>query len=120
VFTTPAASPAAEQALQALGVEVIRVAGSAGGLDLSAVLKHIAARGITRLMVEGGAKIAAAFVGADLVDEAALFRSPNTIGSDGVDALEGLPLVTLTNSPRLAMRGGESLGPDRLELFERI
>jgi len=117
VFTAPAAPPAAEQALRTLGVEVIRVAGSGGGLDLSAVLKQIAARGITRLMVEGGAKIAAAFVGADLVDAAALFRSPNTVGSDGVDALEGLPLVPLTNSPRLPMRNGASLAPDRLELF---
>jgi len=119
VFTTSAAPPAAEQALRAHGVEVIRLAGSAGGLDLSAVLRQIAARGITRLMVEGGAKIAAAFVAADLVDEAALFRSPNAIGSDGVDALEELPLVALTNSPRLTMRCGEVLGADRLELLER-
>jgi diaminohydroxyphosphoribosylaminopyrimidine deaminase/5-amino-6-(5-phosphoribosylamino)uracil reductase len=119
VFTTPAAPPAAEHALRTLGAEVVRVAGSTGGLDLSAALKQIAARGITRLMVEGGAKIAAAFVGADLVDAAALFRSPNAVGSDGVDALEGLPLAALTDSPRLTLHGGESFGADRLELFER-
>ncbi|MGP0090520.1 MAG: bifunctional diaminohydroxyphosphoribosylaminopyrimidine deaminase/5-amino-6-(5-phosphoribosylamino)uracil reductase RibD [Xanthobacteraceae bacterium] len=119
VFTTLAAPPAAERALQAQGVEVIRVAGAAGGLDLSGVLKHLAERGITRLMVEGGAKIAAAFVAADLVDAAALFRSPNAVGSDGVDALEGLPLAALTHSQRLVMRSEESLGADRLKLFER-
>jgi diaminohydroxyphosphoribosylaminopyrimidine deaminase/5-amino-6-(5-phosphoribosylamino)uracil reductase len=118
VFTTPAAPPAAEQALRAQGVEVIRVAGAVGSLDLAGVLRGLAERGITRLMVEGGARIAAAFVAADLIDEAALFRSPNAVGSDGVDALEGLPLAALTNS-RLAMRDSESLGADRLELFER-
>jgi diaminohydroxyphosphoribosylaminopyrimidine deaminase / 5-amino-6-(5-phosphoribosylamino)uracil reductase len=119
VFTTPAAPLAAELALHAQGVEVIRVAGAAGGLDLSGVLKHLAERGITRLMVEGGARIAAAFVAADLVDAAALFWSPNALGSDGVDALAGLPIAALTNSQRLVMRGEESLGADRLELFER-
>ena len=43
--------------------------------------KALAGRGITRLMVEGGPTVAAAFVQADLVDEAALFRSPNPLGA---------------------------------------
>ena len=63
-----------------------------GRLDLAQVLKALAERGITRLMVEGGPTVAAAFVQADLVDEAALFRSPKPLGADGIDALEGLPL----------------------------
>ena len=63
------------------------------------VLKVLAERGITRLMVEGGPTVAASFVQADLVDEAALFRSPKPIGADGIDALEGLPLTALTQSP---------------------
>ena len=46
-------------------------------------------------MVEGGPTVAAAFVQADLVDEAALFRSPNPLG-EGIDALEGMPLTALT------------------------
>ena len=92
----------AEQALLAHGVEVLRVEErSAGRLDLAAVLKLIAARGITRLMVEGGPKVAASLVAADLVDEAVLFRSPKTVGAAGIDALEGLPLTALTQSPRL-------------------
>ena len=59
-------------------------------------MKLLAGRGITRLMVEGGPTVAAAFLKADLIDEAVLFRAPAEIGLDGIDALEGLPLAALT------------------------
>ena len=45
------------------------------GLDIAAVLKLIAGRGITRLMVEGGPILAAALLTADLVDEALCFSA---------------------------------------------
>ena len=70
-------------------------------------------------MVEAGPILTAAFVRADLVDEAALFRSPSTIGPDGIDALDGLPLSALTQSPRLKAVGGAEIGVDRVEMFER-
>jgi diaminohydroxyphosphoribosylaminopyrimidine deaminase / 5-amino-6-(5-phosphoribosylamino)uracil reductase len=82
-------------------------------------LKLLARRGITRLMVEGGPILAAAFLGADLVDEAALFRSPKMIGPQGIDALDGLPLSALTRSPRLKTVGSEAIGADTVETFER-
>jgi diaminohydroxyphosphoribosylaminopyrimidine deaminase/5-amino-6-(5-phosphoribosylamino)uracil reductase len=118
VFTTPSASPVAEGILKSKGVEVFRVEGKDGRLDLAAVLKDLAGRGITRLMVEGGPTVAAAFLQADLVDEAALFRSPNPLGQ-GIDALEGLPLTALTQSPKLKSIATETVGGDTLELFER-
>jgi diaminohydroxyphosphoribosylaminopyrimidine deaminase/5-amino-6-(5-phosphoribosylamino)uracil reductase len=68
-------------------------------------------------MVEGGPTLAAAFVAADLVDEAALFRSPNVIGPDGIDALEGLPLDALTG--KLASLSREPVGADSVEFFAR-
>jgi diaminohydroxyphosphoribosylaminopyrimidine deaminase/5-amino-6-(5-phosphoribosylamino)uracil reductase len=119
VFTTPNASPVAEDILKAKGVEVFRVDGKDGRLDLAAVLTALAGRGITRLMVEGGPTIAAAFIKADLVDEAALFRSPNPLGQ-GIDLLEGLPLTALTKSPKLKPVASEAVGGDTLETFERI
>jgi diaminohydroxyphosphoribosylaminopyrimidine deaminase / 5-amino-6-(5-phosphoribosylamino)uracil reductase len=119
VFTTPNASPVAEDILKAKGVEVFRVDGKNGRLDLNAVLKALAGRGITRLMVEGGPTVAAAFIKADLVDEAALFRSPNPLG-EGIDVLEGLPLTALTKSPKLKPVASETVGGDTLETFERI
>jgi diaminohydroxyphosphoribosylaminopyrimidine deaminase/5-amino-6-(5-phosphoribosylamino)uracil reductase len=119
VFAGSAASAMADEILRAKGVEVFRVKGTDGRLDLAEVLKSLAGRGITRLMVEGGPTVAAAFLQADLVDEAALFRSPKPIGGDGIDVLEGLPLTALTQSPRLKPVASEAVGGDTLELFER-
>jgi len=120
VFGAPSASAMAEQVLRAKGCEVFRVEARDGRLDLAQVLKILAERGITRLMVEGGPTVAASFLQADLVDEAALFRSPKTIGPSGIDALEGMPLGMLTGSPRLALQGMETIGADKVEFFARV
>lgn len=117
----------AEAALAAHGVEVVRIADARSSvpgkgrarLDLRAVLDLLAGRGVTRLMVEAGPIVAAAFVAADLVDEAALLRGPAALGADGIDALDGMPLTVLTASPHLRLRGVETLGADTIETFER-
>jgi diaminohydroxyphosphoribosylaminopyrimidine deaminase/5-amino-6-(5-phosphoribosylamino)uracil reductase len=119
VVSAGTASVERRQALEAKGVEILTVATTDGKLDLRATLQCLADHGITRLMVEAGPILSAAFVQADLVDEAVLFRSPNAIGTDGIDALEGLPLTALTQSPRLASIGQESIGTDSVEMFER-
>jgi diaminohydroxyphosphoribosylaminopyrimidine deaminase/5-amino-6-(5-phosphoribosylamino)uracil reductase len=95
------------------------VAGRNGKPDLAAVLRSLAERGITRLMVEAGPILAAAMLSADLVDEAALLRSRKAIGRDGIDALEGLPLAALTQSPRLQLIRTEIAGQDTIELLAR-
>jgi len=119
ILAAPGAPPARADELRARGADVLEVGGNADRRDLGFVLKLIAARGITRLMVEGGPTVAAAFHAAGLVDEAVLLRSPATIGPDGIDALEGLPLTALTQSPQLRSRGVESVGNDTVEIFER-
>ncbi|HXW24336.1 MAG TPA: bifunctional diaminohydroxyphosphoribosylaminopyrimidine deaminase/5-amino-6-(5-phosphoribosylamino)uracil reductase RibD [Xanthobacteraceae bacterium] len=119
VLAAPDAAPARADALQQRGAEVMRVDGAGGRRDLAATLKCLATRGITRLMVEGGPTVAAAFLAADLLDEAVLLRAPVTIGADGIAALEGLPLTALTQSPRLRSRGVVFAGADSIETFER-
>jgi diaminohydroxyphosphoribosylaminopyrimidine deaminase / 5-amino-6-(5-phosphoribosylamino)uracil reductase len=99
------------------GVEVFRLPAPDGRLDLAEVLALLAERGITRLMVEGGPRVAASFVSADLVDEAALFHSPKIIGPDGIEALEGLSLDALTR--RMTSLGRDAVGDDSVEFFER-
>jgi diaminohydroxyphosphoribosylaminopyrimidine deaminase / 5-amino-6-(5-phosphoribosylamino)uracil reductase len=107
------------EVLRVHGVEVLRAHENDGGLDLADVLKSLAARGITRLMVEGGPTLAAALVAADLVDAANLFHSSKHVGPGGIDALEGLPLTALMQSPRLQCVTNEPVGVDTLAIFER-
>jgi len=79
------------------------------------VLKSLAGRGVTRLMVEGGAQIAAAFLGEGLVDEFHVIRSSTEIGADGVDALAGINLNDALTA--FILKEKRMLGEDVLEIY---
>ena len=121
VMTSNLAEAPAAMKLGAAGAQVIRVATTSApqGLDLAAVLHALSEKGITRLLVEGGARVASSFVAAGLVDEVWLLRGPDAVGADGVDALEALPLSALTESPALKVRASEALQNDTLTIYER-
>jgi diaminohydroxyphosphoribosylaminopyrimidine deaminase/5-amino-6-(5-phosphoribosylamino)uracil reductase len=115
-------APAAMK-LGAAGAQVIRVPTTSApppGLDLAGVLHALAEKGITRLLVEGGARVASSFVAADLIDEAWLLRGPDAVGTDGVAALDALPLSAITGSPAFRQRASEKLQNDTLTVYERI
>jgi diaminohydroxyphosphoribosylaminopyrimidine deaminase/5-amino-6-(5-phosphoribosylamino)uracil reductase len=117
VVTGPQAPRGAEDSLRAQGVEVLRSTERGSCLDLGGVLKLIAARGMTRLMVEGGPTLASAFVTADLVDEAVLFHSPAVVGPDGIEGLEASAMKALTEG--LKAVASEPVGADRQDVYER-
>jgi len=106
----------AEEALLARGVEVQWSPAYDGRINLSAELRLLATRGITRLLVEGGPTVAAAFLAADLVDEAMLLASPKAVGADGIDAFNPSAEIALL---RLQQGEAEQIGPDRLEVYQR-
>jgi diaminohydroxyphosphoribosylaminopyrimidine deaminase / 5-amino-6-(5-phosphoribosylamino)uracil reductase len=106
----------AEERLRAQGLDVCRVEAKGARLHLEEVLKLLANRGITRLLVEGGPTVAAALLAADLVDEAMLFRSPKLVGADGIEAFDQAATAALS---RLTLTETEQIGPDRLELYLR-
>jgi diaminohydroxyphosphoribosylaminopyrimidine deaminase / 5-amino-6-(5-phosphoribosylamino)uracil reductase len=120
VVTSNLAEAPAAAMLGAAGVQVIRLGSvSQQGLDLLAVLHALAERGITRLLVEGGARVASSFVASGLIEEFWLLRGPDAIGADGVAALNALPLTAITQSPAFRVRASESLGTDNLTVYER-
>jgi diaminohydroxyphosphoribosylaminopyrimidine deaminase/5-amino-6-(5-phosphoribosylamino)uracil reductase len=121
VMTSNLAEAPAAMKLGAAGAQVIRVTATSAppGLDLQAVLHALAEKGITRLLVEGGSRVASSFVAADLVDEMWLLRGPNSIGADGVPALDALPLSAVTQSPKLRVCASEKLQHDTLTIYER-
>jgi diaminohydroxyphosphoribosylaminopyrimidine deaminase/5-amino-6-(5-phosphoribosylamino)uracil reductase len=121
VMTSDFAEAPAAMLLGAAGAHVTRVPVSTAppGLDLPAVLHSLAENGITKLLVEGGSKVAASFVAAGLVDEVWLFRGPDAIGDDGVAALHDLPLSAITASPDFVPYATETIENDDLTIYER-
>lgn len=77
------------QHLTQAGVEILEVD------DLAALLTTLAGRGISSVLVEGGATVASSFLDAGLVDRILLFEGPGEIGTDGIES----PL-TRTDIPR--------------------
>jgi diaminohydroxyphosphoribosylaminopyrimidine deaminase/5-amino-6-(5-phosphoribosylamino)uracil reductase len=122
VISSHLAEAPAAMKLGAAGAQVVRVDNattSSPGLDLLTVLQALAKKGITRLLVEGGARVASSFVAARLVDEVWLLRSPDVIGADGIAALDALPLTTITQSPAFKVRDTQMLQNDTLTVYER-
>jgi len=122
VMTSNLSEAPAAMKLGAAGAHVIRVATTTTpppGLDLAAVLHALSEKGITRLLVEGGARVASSFVAAGMVDEAWLLRGPDAVGTDGIAALDALPLTAITQSPAFKRSASETLQEDTLTIYER-
>ena len=118
------AEAAAATRLGAAGTQSIRVPpGTASGLELPAVLHALSEKGISRLMVEGGSRVASSLVAADLVDEIWLFRGAEEVGAGGVDALDALPLSKITQSQAYKVHASETFdqdtSKDTLTVYER-
>jgi diaminohydroxyphosphoribosylaminopyrimidine deaminase / 5-amino-6-(5-phosphoribosylamino)uracil reductase len=117
IIAGKSAAQDAELKLRPLGVEVLRSPDSADPIDLKDALGLLAAKGISRLMVEGGPTLAAALLKAELVDRAVLFHSDKVVGPDGIEALDAAALAMLKQ--RLNLTNAEPVGPDRQEIYER-
>src|SRR3981081_4212856 len=121
-MTSNSSDEPAAMKLGAAGAQVIRVATTSTppGLDLSAVLHALSEKGITRLLVEGGARGASSFVTLGLADEIWLLRGADPVGADGIAALDALPLTSITQSPAFRVRASETLQKDTLTIYERV
>ena len=113
----PNAPTDAREHWQATGATLIEAPEAAGHLDLTAALKTLAARGLTRILCEGGSTLAAALIRAGLVDDLAVFTGARLIGGDGLAAIESLGLTTLANAPSPRLREVQTLGGDHYALW---
>jgi diaminohydroxyphosphoribosylaminopyrimidine deaminase/5-amino-6-(5-phosphoribosylamino)uracil reductase len=118
VWILTAPNTKAPGTLGAKAVEVLSVPAAENGIDLSAALKTLAQRGLTRIFVEGGATLAASLVKADLVDNLLWYRAPAIMG-EGISALGSLSLGELASLPRFRREETIRLGEDVLETYAR-
>jgi len=101
--------PAKVAALQAAGVEIM------DATELDVLLAVLAVRGMSSLLVEGGATVAKAFLDANLVDRILLFQSTGTVGEGGLES----PLTPSDMPTGFKLVREESFGPDRCFEYER-
>ncbi len=97
--------------LEAAGIEVVRIPGERGQLDLGAVLDLLGQRQILSLMLECGSHLNAAFLAANLVDKAVLFSSKAKLGEGSVPFAAGGPTPTELAQSMLA-RARSPIGKD--------
>ncbi|MEE3625089.1 bifunctional diaminohydroxyphosphoribosylaminopyrimidine deaminase/5-amino-6-(5-phosphoribosylamino)uracil reductase RibD [Nitrospirillum sp. BR 11752] len=109
------------RAYQDCGVEVIEIEPDAGGvMPLRAVLAALGGRGLTRVLVEGGAQLAASLFKEDLVDRLEWYRAAKVIGGDGLAAAQGFGLERLDGAPRFTCVDVRAAGDDKAESYRRI
>jgi diaminohydroxyphosphoribosylaminopyrimidine deaminase / 5-amino-6-(5-phosphoribosylamino)uracil reductase len=115
---TAAAPPSARAAWGDKGATLVEVTANAQGqIDPRAALQALAARGLTRILCEGGGQLSASLVGAGLVDDLASYAAGCLIGGDGRAAFGALGLAALADAPRLTLREHRRLGPDSFSLW---
>ncbi len=95
--------------LNAAGIETLQTE------TLATLLNLLAARGVSSLLVEGGATVAESFLQAGLVDRILLFEGALTIGAGGIAS----PVTRADIPAGFRLCREASFGPDRLTKFER-
>lgn len=119
LIVSPGAPAEKRNALAAAGVEIIEVGTGSGGLAIADALTALSERGITRVLAEGGAKVAASLVSNDLAQEVILIRAPVIVGPDGIRALAGLALSAVDRSPRYRLAEDSMIGEDHFRRYLR-
>ena len=83
----PNAATEKKMRLKDKGASILEVPLSGGRIDLSALMVQLGARGITSLLIEGGAQVAGSALKAGIVDKVWLFYAPKLLGGE-----DGIPL----------------------------
>jgi diaminohydroxyphosphoribosylaminopyrimidine deaminase/5-amino-6-(5-phosphoribosylamino)uracil reductase len=106
------------KALSKAGITTIEVeADAAGHPNPTAVASALAARGLTRILIEGGGKLTASYLSADLVDRIVWFHAPKLIGGDGLPAAHSFGVDYLAKAPLFLRTGIAEIGDDIVETY---
>jgi diaminohydroxyphosphoribosylaminopyrimidine deaminase/5-amino-6-(5-phosphoribosylamino)uracil reductase len=120
ILHAPSADASRIEALTQAGVRCVTVAPGSAGLDARAALAALGEAGLTRVLAEGGASIAAALLRGGLVDRLAWFHAPGVIGGDGFPAVQAMGITALADLHRFRRVAQRPVGNDLLTEFTRI
>jgi len=98
-------------------VAIRHVAMVDGALSLTEVLAILNREGVTRLLVEGGPRVAASFIAAGLVDEAVIGHGTETLGAAGIQPLADRGLEVFADRARWQLASDRQLGNNRITVY---
>ena len=102
------------------GVEIVRVAAGADGrVDMASGLDALGARGITRLLVEGGGALTASCLKADFVETVYWFRASGVMGADGIGGVAAYGIAAPDEMARFSRVDMLPVGEDVMEIYAR-
>lgn len=102
------------------GVKVIRVNAAVDGrVDVVAAAKSLGELGLTRVLIEGGGQVAAAFLKAGLIDRITHYRAGLVMGADSRSAVGPMALDRLGFAPRFSLISARTVGGDTVESWRR-
>ena len=98
--------------LQQTGAEVLCLPHPGGKVDLAALMRHLAGRGINEVLVEAGPTLSGALLAAGLVDELVIYLAPHLMGTQarGMFMLPGL--AHMRDRVALEIRDVRAVGED--------
>ena len=85
--------------------------------DLSAACVSLRALGVRSLLVEGGAKLASAWLAASLLDRLIIFQAPLVLGAGSKLAFAGVPAEALETSRRFEVLARKRFGNDLMTVY---
>jgi len=94
-------------------VEAIAAPTDTGGIALREVMRQFAQRGWSKVLIEGGAKLAGSAFGARIIDRVAFFIAPRIIGC-GLPGVEGLLTPSVREAITLRNLSARPVGADWL------
>lgn len=97
---------------QKIGAQTLECDVSHHQVDALSALQMVAAKGITRVLCEGGGHLAATLLQAGVVNEIVVFQAGVVIGSDGLPSLSGLGVRELSGAPRFELAQVGRIGAD--------
>jgi diaminohydroxyphosphoribosylaminopyrimidine deaminase / 5-amino-6-(5-phosphoribosylamino)uracil reductase len=119
IIAAEEAPAAPERALRDAGAEVMRVGRTAGKLDISAGLRLLATRGVTRVFSEGGPILGEALAERGFADAVIISTADHALGAHGVAAVRPGLSTVLVDDEQYALRGRERHGSDVFTTYER-
>ncbi len=103
---------------QGAGARTIEVDRTASGLaDAKCAMAALASLGLTRILCEGGGRLAASLLDAKLVDRMLLFSAGLHIGKEGKPSFGDIGPEALSMAPRWRLESSRSVGGDTMSIW---